>query len=94
MAVISFIFLICTLRVNVVFFLVIFGITLGFSLLAAALFVESEALSALAAAQALQAAGGATADVLAHLVRAQDKKTLTLRLVTVRIRLIRGPEPC
>jgi succinate-acetate transporter protein len=80
MAVFTLIMLVCSIRVNVVLVIIIFGVFLGFVLVAAALFVENEALLAANAAVTLSGTDPTAAATL--LASALSKRTLTLRLVT------------
>jgi succinate-acetate transporter protein len=84
MAVLTFVFLICSFRVNVIFVLLLVEGEIAFSLLAASLFVESEALRLLGNGQALQAAGNA-AEAAPLLVAGENKLKIASRLTTVSI---------
>lgn len=82
MAVFSLIMLICSIRVNVVLVLLLLSIFLGFVLIAASLFYESESLYLLGEALNL----GSKGDLAAALLLGQagaNKAELSLRLVTV-----------
>jgi len=81
MAVFTLIMLICSIRVNVVLVVIIFGVFLGFVLVAAALFVENEAILAANAAISLTSSDPTAAEAM--LASAVSKRALTLRLVTV-----------
>ncbi len=82
MALMSFVFLICSLRVNLIFVLVLVGAVMGFSFLSAALFFESEALRLFGAAGTFQTAGN-TAMAQATMAAGQRKLSCALKLVTV-----------
>jgi len=79
MAVFSLLMLICSVRVNVVLVVLIFGVFLGFVLVAAALFIENAALLDANAAVALSGTDSAAAEAL--LSSAVSKRALTLKLV-------------
>jgi succinate-acetate transporter protein len=81
MAVFSLLMLICSVRVNVVLVVLIFGVFLGFVLVAAALFIENAALLDANAAVALSGTDSAAAEAL--LSSAVSKRALTLKLVKV-----------
>lgn len=87
MAVLTLVFLVCSFRVNVIFVLLLIGGEIAFSLLAASLFVESEALRLLGNGQALQAAGNA-AEAAPLLLAGENRLKIALRLTTVSMGLL------
>jgi succinate-acetate transporter protein len=82
MAVLTFIFLICSFRVNIIFVLVLLAAQIAFALLAAALVVESEALEMIGEAQALGAMGNA-AEAAVLGAKGMARLNTALKLVTV-----------
>jgi hypothetical protein len=82
MTVLTFVFLVCSLRVNLVFVLVLLGALIAFALLSAALFVESEALRMLGAGEALQVAG--SLEAIVQFANGMNRLDLALKLVKVR----------
>jgi hypothetical protein len=81
MTVLSVVFLICALRVNLIFVLVLLGAVIAFGLLSAALFVESEAIRMLGQAAVLAQMGDASAGAL--LVKGEARLAFALKLVKV-----------
>lgn len=71
--------LICSIRVNVVLVLLLLSIFIGFILIAASIFVESESLELIKEAFLLGGKGDSAADLLMGL----NKAKLSLRLLTV-----------
>lgn len=81
MTVLSFIFLICSTRVNIPFFLTLLAVTLAFALLSAALFIESQAIFDISRAGTLLSTDKTAA--FAILAKGEAKLKITLRLVVV-----------
>lgn len=82
MAVLTFVFLVCSFRVNVFFVLLLLGGEIAFLLLTAALFIESEALRLVGAGMAMQEAGN-MARAAPLLLAGQNKLVIAKRLITV-----------
>ncbi|KAF8851856.1 hypothetical protein BDZ45DRAFT_750252 [Acephala macrosclerotiorum] len=80
MTVFSFIVMVCSIRVNVPFFLLLLAVTLAFALLSAALFLEHQAITLITEAGGLEGMGNNAAAVTT-LVRGEARLKLTLRLV-------------
>lgn len=92
MTVFSFIVMVCSIRVNVPFFLLLLAVTLVFALLSAALFLEHQAITLITEAGGLEGMGNNAAAVAA-LARGEARLKLTLRLVVVS-RSYLTPQPC
>lgn len=83
MAVLTFVFLVCSFRVNVIFMLLLLGGEIAFSLPTAALFIENEALGLVGASMVMETAGNIAAAV-PLLLAGQHKLMIMKRLITVR----------
>ena len=83
MAVFSLIMLICSIRVNVVLVLLLLSIFLGFVLIAASIFAESESLALIAESLTIVSKGGDLAQAELLGLAGASKGELSVRLVTV-----------
>ena len=83
MAVFSLIMLICSIRVNVVLVLLLLSIFLGFVLIAASIFAESESLALIAESLTIVSKGGGSTQADSLLLAGASKGDLSLRLLTV-----------
>lgn len=83
MAVFSLIMLICSIRVNVVLVLLLLSIFIGFVLIAASIFVESESLALLTESLTIVSKGGDLAQAELLALAGASKGELSLKLVTV-----------
>ena len=81
MTVLTFIFLICSLRVNVIFVLVLLGALIAFSLVTAALFIEGRGIELLGMAQALAMTDPASAAAAA--ANGMGKLSMASKLISV-----------